>query len=210
MLTVVTAVLVAALWYPGRCGKQEATGEAGKLVPWILSSKHGQRCAVIERQWIGGACPNIACLPSKALLHSAAVAHDARTHGHAPVTLQADMKAVRGRTAGLVARVDGFRGTFVDFGVELIPGNARFVGPRTIQIDGIDISRIPQQQLRRAIYSIPQDPLLIAGPIRLYMDPHAHFTDHQLLQALDKVGLMKIIIGLYEILFLLSSISCIW
>jgi pyruvate/2-oxoglutarate dehydrogenase complex dihydrolipoamide dehydrogenase (E3) component len=59
------------------------SGEAGKLVPWILSGQHGKKCAIIERQWIGGSCPNIACLPSKNILHSASIAHETRmTHKH--------------------------------------------------------------------------------------------------------------------------------
>lgn len=114
------------------------SGEAGKLVPWALSSKHGQRCAVIERRWIGGSCPNIACLPSKALLHSAAVAHDARAHGHAPASLKVDMKAMRQRTADVVARVDGFRSEFEELSVDLIIGDAKFEGPRLVRVAGPD------------------------------------------------------------------------
>lgn len=114
------------------------SGEAGKLVPWILSGKHGQRCAVIERRWIGGSCPNIACLPSKTLLHSAAVAHDARAQGYAPASHKADMKAVRQRTADLVARVNGFRGAFEAYGVELIEGDAKFDGPRLVRVTAPD------------------------------------------------------------------------
>ncbi len=40
------------------------TGEAGKYMAWHLGSS-GKRTAVIERKFIGGACPNVACLPSK-------------------------------------------------------------------------------------------------------------------------------------------------
>jgi pyruvate/2-oxoglutarate dehydrogenase complex dihydrolipoamide dehydrogenase (E3) component len=59
------------------------SGEAGKLVPFILSGQYGKKCAIIERKWIGGSCPNIACLPSKNILHSADIAHETRmTHKH--------------------------------------------------------------------------------------------------------------------------------
>jgi pyruvate/2-oxoglutarate dehydrogenase complex dihydrolipoamide dehydrogenase (E3) component len=48
-------------------------GEAGKYLAWTLASQ-GKRVAVIERRYVGGSCPNIACLPSKHSLHSAKVA----------------------------------------------------------------------------------------------------------------------------------------
>jgi pyruvate/2-oxoglutarate dehydrogenase complex dihydrolipoamide dehydrogenase (E3) component len=40
------------------------SGEAGKYIAWTLAKK-GKKVVVIERRWIGGSCPNIACLPSK-------------------------------------------------------------------------------------------------------------------------------------------------
>src|SRR6478752_4116403 len=49
------------------------SGAAGKLTSWSLA-KQGLKTAVIERKNVGGACPNIACLPSKNIIHSAKVA----------------------------------------------------------------------------------------------------------------------------------------
>src|ERR1700744_1974576 len=48
------------------------TGEAGKYMAWHLGGS-GKRVAAIERKYLGGACPNIACLPSKNVIHSAQV-----------------------------------------------------------------------------------------------------------------------------------------
>jgi pyruvate/2-oxoglutarate dehydrogenase complex dihydrolipoamide dehydrogenase (E3) component len=48
------------------------SGAGGKLAAWTYG-KQGKRVAVIERKYIGGACPNIACLPSKNIIHSAKV-----------------------------------------------------------------------------------------------------------------------------------------
>ena len=42
------------------------SGEAGKYLAWTLAKK-GMRAVVIERKYIGGSCPNIACMPSKIL-----------------------------------------------------------------------------------------------------------------------------------------------
>ena len=49
------------------------SGEGSKFLAWTLA-RQGQRVAVVEQRWIGGSCPNIACLPSKNIIHSAKVA----------------------------------------------------------------------------------------------------------------------------------------
>jgi choline dehydrogenase-like flavoprotein len=46
------------------------SGEAGKYMAWTMA-KAGHRTAVVERRLVGGSCPNIACLPSKNIIHSA-------------------------------------------------------------------------------------------------------------------------------------------
>src|SRR5258708_1283883 len=48
------------------------SGEAGTYTAWTMA-KAGHRTAVIERKLVGGSCPNIACLPSKNIIHSARV-----------------------------------------------------------------------------------------------------------------------------------------
>jgi pyruvate/2-oxoglutarate dehydrogenase complex dihydrolipoamide dehydrogenase (E3) component len=55
-------------------------GEAGKNLAWAMA-KVGQSVAVVERKPIGGSCPNIACLPSKNIIHSAKVAQFVRRAG---------------------------------------------------------------------------------------------------------------------------------
>jgi len=49
------------------------SGEAGKYLGWTMA-KAGHRTAVVERSLVGVSCPYIACLPSKNLIRSAAVA----------------------------------------------------------------------------------------------------------------------------------------
>src|SRR5215472_16328726 len=53
------------------------SGEAGKWTAWTMADE-GHRTAMVERKWLGGSCPNIACLPSKNLIYSARVASLAR------------------------------------------------------------------------------------------------------------------------------------
>ena len=49
------------------------SGKSGKHLAWHLAGS-GYRTAVVERRWIGGACPNVNCLPSKNEIWSAKVA----------------------------------------------------------------------------------------------------------------------------------------
>jgi pyruvate/2-oxoglutarate dehydrogenase complex dihydrolipoamide dehydrogenase (E3) component len=50
------------------------SGEAGKSIAWHLGGT-GKRVVVVEQRYVGGSCPNIACLPSKNIIHGASIAH---------------------------------------------------------------------------------------------------------------------------------------
>ncbi len=114
------------------------SGAPGKLIGWTMASR-GKRVAVIERRYIGGACPNIACLPSKNLIHSAKVASYFRRGSEYGVTVddwKLDMAAVRDRKRIMV---DGLVALHLEkyhqSGAELIMGHGWFVAPRTIQVE---------------------------------------------------------------------------
>ena len=113
------------------------SGEAGKYIAWTMA-EGGHRTAVIERRYIGGSCPNIACLPSKNLIHSARVkAYAARASefGVDAGRIGTDMEAVQRRKRRMVeALIEVHVGRYEATGVELIMGDARFVAPRTIAV----------------------------------------------------------------------------
>src|SRR6202035_403035 len=48
-------------------------GTGSTIAGWTFAGE-GKRVAVVERKYMGGSCPNIACLPSKNIIHSAKVA----------------------------------------------------------------------------------------------------------------------------------------
>ena len=50
------------------------SGQGGKQLAWHLA-RSGRKTAVVERTWVGGSCPNVACMPSKNEIWSARVAH---------------------------------------------------------------------------------------------------------------------------------------
>jgi len=73
------------------------SGTGGKLLAWHMAHS-GRRTAVVERRWIGGSCPNIACLPSKNEIWSARVAdftHHAEQFGTMTGPVVTDMAKVR-------------------------------------------------------------------------------------------------------------------
>jgi pyruvate/2-oxoglutarate dehydrogenase complex dihydrolipoamide dehydrogenase (E3) component len=113
------------------------SGGGGKLTAWHMA-RSGRRTAVVERRWIGGSCPNVACLPSKNEIRSAEVAHMARNaaqFGTITGPVKVDMAKVRQRKRDMVhALVDAHLRNYKTSGAELIMGEGRFVAPKTIEV----------------------------------------------------------------------------
>jgi pyruvate/2-oxoglutarate dehydrogenase complex dihydrolipoamide dehydrogenase (E3) component len=113
------------------------SGEAGKYLAWTLAKK-GMKVVLIERKYIGGSCPNIACLPSKNIIHSAKVASYFRRSEEFGITKdnwKIDMSRVRERKRKMVAAlVDVHLANFKDSGATLVMGTGRFTAPRTIEV----------------------------------------------------------------------------
>ena len=53
----------------------------GGYVAAIRAAQLGQKTAIVDKQWLGGVCLNVGCIPSKALLKNAEVAHTLRERG---------------------------------------------------------------------------------------------------------------------------------
>src|ERR1700719_1185996 len=87
-------------------------GTGSTIAAWTFAGE-GKQVAVVERKYIGGSCPNIACLPSKNIIHSAKVAsyfHRSKEFGISKENVRIDMAAVRERKRKMVVHVvDIFR-----------------------------------------------------------------------------------------------------
>ena len=103
------------------------SGEAGKYLAWTLS-KAGHRTARVERIMVGGSCPNVACLPSKNIIHSAKVASLARRgteFGLDLGSMSTNMAGVQSRKRSMVdALMKVHRDRYEASGVALIMGQA--------------------------------------------------------------------------------------
>jgi len=117
------------------------SGEAGKYIAWTLARK-GMKIAVIERKYIGGSCPNIACLPSKNVIHSAKVASYFRRSEEFGITKdnwKIDMPAVSERKRKMVnGLVEMHLDLYKKSGSELVIGSGRFIGPKIIEVTSDD------------------------------------------------------------------------
>jgi pyruvate/2-oxoglutarate dehydrogenase complex dihydrolipoamide dehydrogenase (E3) component len=112
-------------------------GTGSTIAAWTFAAE-GKRVAVVDRKYIGGSCPNIACLPSKNIIHSAKVASYFRrsrefgiTHGGFAI----NMSGVRDRKRKMVVGLNEmYMENYRKTGAEFILGTGRFIAPRTVEV----------------------------------------------------------------------------
>ncbi|MBW8753613.1 MAG: FAD-containing oxidoreductase [Sphingomonadales bacterium] len=119
-------------------------GQAGPPLAGRLTAA-GMTVALIERKLIGGTCVNTGCMPTKALVASAYAAHLARRAGDFGVStgvVGVDMQAVEARARKVILDARGRNERWLE-GMErltLLRGHARFTGPKTIVVDGEELT----------------------------------------------------------------------
>jgi pyruvate/2-oxoglutarate dehydrogenase complex dihydrolipoamide dehydrogenase (E3) component len=115
-------------------------GQAGVPLTTALA-KAGRRTALIERKHVGGTCINEGCTPTKTMVASARVAYLARrgaSYGVETGTVRVNLGRVRERKRNIVESFRGGSQRRIEStpGAELVRGEARFVGSRTLAVDG--------------------------------------------------------------------------
>jgi len=112
-------------------------GTGSTIAAWTFAAE-GKRVAVVDRKYIGGSCPNIACLPSKNIIHSAKVAdyfRRSKEFGIAHDGFTIDMSGVRDRKRKMVAGLNEmYMGNYRKTGAEFILGTGKFIAPRTVEV----------------------------------------------------------------------------
>jgi pyruvate/2-oxoglutarate dehydrogenase complex dihydrolipoamide dehydrogenase (E3) component len=113
------------------------TSQGGRFLP-IELSKAGQKVALVERDQLGGTCVNTGCTPTKTMVASARLAHQARRaaeYGVRVGPVSVDLAAVRERKRAMVAGArQNYASRLTQDGLDLIAGEARFTGPKTVEI----------------------------------------------------------------------------
>ena len=113
-------------------------GAAG-LVSSLIGATVRARVTLVEAAKMGGDCLNYGCVPSKALIKSARVAHQMRradAYGLAPADPQFDFRAVMARVHAAIATIapnDSVE-RYAGLGVDVVQGYARIIDPWTVEI----------------------------------------------------------------------------
>jgi len=168
-------------------------GTGSTIAAWTFAGE-GQRVAVIDRKYIGGSCPNIACLPSKNIIHSAKVAayfSRSEEFGIACDGFTVNMSAVRDRKRKMVSGVNQmYLDNYRDTGAEFILGAGRFIAPRTVEVALPDGTT---RQMRGTNVIVSTGTRATLGPIPGL--PEARPLTHIEALELDKVPEHLLVIG---------------
>ncbi len=117
-------------------------GPAG-YVSAIRAAQLGKQVAVIEKEYLGGVCLNVGCIPSKSLLKNADLAftltNQAKDFGISFDNLKLDYAAAVKRSRRVSKRlIKGVEFLLKKNKITLYTGNAEFASPDTINVIGAD------------------------------------------------------------------------
>jgi len=119
-------------------------GGPGGYVAAIKAAQLGLKTACVEsRGALGGTCLNVGCIPSKALLHSSHLyheaAHDFKKHGINVTGLELDVAQMqKAKGKAVTALTGGIEYLFKKYGVEYLKGKGSLAGPHTVSVAGAD------------------------------------------------------------------------
>jgi len=115
-------------------------GGSGGYACAFRAAELGMSVVLVEQDKVGGTCLHRGCIPTKALLHAAEVADNAREGDQFGVksSLEGiDMAGVNSYKDGVVGQLHkGLQGLFKHHKVTVVQGAGRFVGPNAIEVDG--------------------------------------------------------------------------
>ncbi len=115
----------------------------GGYVCAIRASQLGKKTAIIDREWLGGVCLNIGCIPSKALLKNAEVAHilqhRGKDFGFKATGIELDYGAAVKRSRQVSGRlVKGVEFLMKKNGIDVFMGQAKMLDASTVAVEGVD------------------------------------------------------------------------
>src|SRR3954453_729517 len=115
-------------------------GRSGGYAAALRAAQLGKSVALIEADKVGGTCLHVGCIPTKALLHAAELADNAREGSHFGVHTsleKIDMAGVNQYKDTVVGRLyKGLQGLFKSRNITVLEGHGRLVGPDTVEVNG--------------------------------------------------------------------------
>ncbi len=111
----------------------------GGYVAAIRAAQLGLKTLVVEKQWLGGVCLNIGCIPSKALLKNAefihTIKHRGKEFGFSYDNLKVDYQVAFKRSRDASNRLTkGIGFLFRKNGVDLLEGTGKFIDANTLHV----------------------------------------------------------------------------
>ncbi|MEI6485806.1 MAG: FAD-dependent oxidoreductase [Sphingomonadales bacterium] len=174
-------------------------GGAAGLVSAFIAATVKAKVTLVESHKLGGDCLNYGCVPSKALIKSARIAHQMRhadAWGLTPIQPQFDFKAVMARIRDVIATIEPNDSVerYTGLGVDMALGHARIIDPWTVEITRHDgtTQRLTTRSIVIAAGAAPLVPPLPG------LTPDNHLTSDTLwdaFSALDTMPKRIIVLG---------------
>ncbi|HSU66253.1 MAG TPA: dihydrolipoyl dehydrogenase [Tepidisphaeraceae bacterium] len=138
----------------------------GGYVAAIRAAQLGMRVACIDRQFLGGTCLNVGCIPSKALLDSTERLFEARTklahHGIKIEGISVDLATMLGRKDQVVKQLTGGVGMlFKKNKVDSFLASGRIVSPDTVEVKSAEGTQ--QLKTKRILIATGSAPVELPG-----------------------------------------------
>jgi pyruvate/2-oxoglutarate dehydrogenase complex dihydrolipoamide dehydrogenase (E3) component len=115
-------------------------GSAG-LVTTYIGAAIKAKVALIEKHKMGGDCLNTGCVPSKALIRSAKLLHEAsnsKKYGINEMRVQFDFADIMQRVQDIIGKIEPHDSVerYTELGVDCIQGAAKIVSPWEVEVNG--------------------------------------------------------------------------
>ena len=139
----------------------------GGYVCAIRAAQLGLKTAIVDREWLGGICLNVGCIPSKALLKNAELVHLLRTRaaefgiGFEGLTLDYSRAVARSREAA-DRLVKGVGFLMKKHKIEVHMGTAAFSGPHSLALTAAD-GKATALSAEHIVLATGSRPILIPG-----------------------------------------------
>ncbi len=159
-------------------------GGPGGYEAALRLAEHGKRVILVERDAIGGVCLNVGCIPSKAFIHQAEVAHTPLSESGSGVHVSVDLDPVAmvdHRRVVVAKLTDGVRGLLATAGVEVWPGSARFARPDRLVVEHSD--NVKHLEFDFCVLAVGSRPIVLDG-----LEPGLHDS----VEVLDSTGALAL------------------
>lgn len=121
-------------------------GGPGGYVAAIRAAQLGAEVTVVEKQYLGGTCLNVGCIPTKCLLHSAELVEQIKTQGK---DIGVEVEGVKVNFPQVIAHknaiskqlTSGVAGLLKMNKVKKVDGTAKFTGEKQLEVTKADGSR---------------------------------------------------------------------